>query len=457
MIDVKIIKKQKTGKSRVDLITPSNYHSLFGMSELSKKVDDLTKMWQYDPDNPDAIRTPFGVWSEQWISALGMNTGSGGGSGSGGAVYDRLDSWSSYDEQKAGYVLSAALGQDLHLNKLDKADASALYQPKGDYVTLSGNQVIGGEKEFTEIVKLHVVDFDPDVEHVLGWYSPTGNITHFTLPSLREALDVYSKQEADAKYALASDLSGYLPLTGGTLTGFITIKNAGVTMWIGPMNAGYSHMMSTKPFYFDKYIIITDKIIPNVADAYTLGDQTQRWKNVFATTINVTSSARVNNLNADLLDGMHLDEILNSNVASASRLQTEEVFTAWGQLFFANGVPQSLSGALTDVGNIVPTGHGEQILGAWGNNFAEVYAGAFQGRLDQPLVIRQYKNQPIEFYTNAIKQMELTPTGELVTNRIKIGDVMLSYDSVNNCLMVSGGGVLVEKFITALKTGTQSL
>ncbi len=59
----------------------------------------------------------------------------------------------------------------------------------------------------------------------------------------------------------------------------------------------------------------------------------------------------VGNLNADMLDGKHLAEILSSNVASATKLQTPR--TLWGQSF--NGTA-NVSGNMTGVGSITASG-----------------------------------------------------------------------------------------------------
>jgi hypothetical protein len=53
------------------------------------------------------------------VAALGQSSIQGGGSGSGGSggggtSYNRLDSWEAYDANKAGWVLSAGLGNDLN-------------------------------------------------------------------------------------------------------------------------------------------------------------------------------------------------------------------------------------------------------------------------------------------------------------------------------------------------------
>lgn len=63
--------------------------------------------------------------------------------------------------------------------------------------------------------------------------------------------------------------------------------------------------------------------------------------------IEVTSKTTCKNLNADLLDGKHLSDILASNVASATKLQTAR--TIWGQSFDGTA---NISGNMTNVGSI---------------------------------------------------------------------------------------------------------
>lgn len=59
--------------------------------------------------------------------------------------------------------------------------------------------------------------------------------------------------------------------------------------------------------------------------------------------------------NGEWLDSREI-AFTDSNVASASRLATNSTFTAWGQTYFANGVPQSVSGNMTGVGSISASG-----------------------------------------------------------------------------------------------------
>ena len=70
-------------------------------------IDKLLGWFKIDSDGN--IYTEYNFYSTKQISALGLNAGSGGG-----ISYSRLDAWSSYDSDKAGYVLSALLGYDLH-------------------------------------------------------------------------------------------------------------------------------------------------------------------------------------------------------------------------------------------------------------------------------------------------------------------------------------------------------
>lgn len=75
----------------------------------------------------------YGLYSDTYVSAKGVSSGTGGSGG--GTSYDRLDSWAEYTSAKAGYVLSALLGYDLHtrVNNL----ASSL----GGYLPLSGGTI----------------------------------------------------------------------------------------------------------------------------------------------------------------------------------------------------------------------------------------------------------------------------------------------------------------------------
>ena len=98
--------------------------------------------------------------------------------------------------------------------------------------------------------------------------------------------------------------------------------------------------------------------------------------------IEVTSNTACKNLNADLLDGKHLSDILASNVASATKLQTAR--TIWGQNF--NGT-QNVSGNMTGVGNIAMSGN------IYMNNARNIYAKNTDG------------SDMLIFYTNSSNEL----------------------------------------------------
>lgn len=87
-------------------------------------------------------------------------------------------------------------------------------------------------------------------------------------------------------------------------------------------------------------------------------------------------------LDADLLDGKHLSDILASNVASATKLQTAR--TIWGQNF--NGT-QNVSGNMTGVGNIAMSGN------IYMNNARNIYAKNTDG------------SDMLVFYTNSSNEL----------------------------------------------------
>ena len=64
-------------------------------------------------DGTYAIHAKLGLYTDGFLSALGLDTETSGGGG-GGTSYDRLDAWADYTAEKAGWVLSAALGEDLN-------------------------------------------------------------------------------------------------------------------------------------------------------------------------------------------------------------------------------------------------------------------------------------------------------------------------------------------------------
>lgn len=104
-------------------------------------------------------------------------------------------------------------------------------------------------------------------------------------------------------------------------------------------------------------------------------------------------------LDADLLDGKHLSDILASNVASATKLQTAR--TIWGQNF--NGT-QNVSGSLENVGNIYTT------------------------------------NSTFTIYRNGIYLLTSNEAGKLIINAYNANIILFGYRGTSGYIFYAGTG-----------------
>lgn len=565
------------------------------------RIGDITI--SYDATNGGLHIVGGGLYADTFISALGVNPNDGSGTGGGGGMsYDRLDAWADYSADKAGYVLSALLGNDLYQNKLGKTEAQSLYQPIGNYLTahqaldyLNVKDVRGAERlpgYFADRrMSLWFNNTGTPADgywwagfQVKGWDNTYGSwqlcaSSHNTATRNKNLYFRVGKDDAweawrtildtgnymatlDARYALSSALANYYtksevdskdyikvidcykttewndirtttgqaPLTlrafdvygseaggptvygnvleivgrnghwqpqiwfdagmsgslrhrnkdynngewgewhtlldtnnysatldgryinaaGDTMTGALTVPTLNI-VGSAASSAYITSDSATNAFVNvgGKSLMVWDSATTAVrpsnslAGQVSLGLAANRWLNVYANTINVSSAALVSNLNSDLLDGEHNGNLtaklinynndggishkvqfmqkssgwnewdapsqtwysviklnhgngdtyynrtlafnfhdsriytgrmsggtfqgwktlafLDDNVASATRLATTASFTAWGQIFFANGVPKSIEGNLNGVGDIGARG------GAYGN------------------------------------------------------------------------------------------
>ena len=97
----------------------------FQAESTSQTLDHLTQthlsvLSRLSIDN-DRLRIRGSAFTTGEFSAFGAGSGQGGGGGGG---FERLDEWSAYDASRAGWVLSAGLGWDLHtrINSFAQAD-----------------------------------------------------------------------------------------------------------------------------------------------------------------------------------------------------------------------------------------------------------------------------------------------------------------------------------------------
>ena len=198
-----------------DLILPNGKQIKIGGASLS-----------WDADN-NAIKINGNVYATGGISALGnSDTTGGGGGGLMGTIVPYAKAISLTTQNEGGEIASAWSVKMLYdkienvdvsgqlTSYLTKQEARTLYQPVGNYLT--------------GITKAQV-------EGVL-----TGNITTHT-----HSQYLTSHQDISGK-ADRSELSGYLPLTGGVLTGPLT-ANKGLVVQGRPFGGGDDEGIVIKP------------------------------------------------------------------------------------------------------------------------------------------------------------------------------------------------------------------
>ena len=142
---------------------------------------------------------------------------------------------------------------------------------------------------------------------------------------------------SQAGYAMASALSGYLPLTGGTLTGNLFLTSGSASIYVSG-SGGSMLYGSTSTFGNIGQTVIGQAL----GNTYLRGQNNPAYRK-YDSVGNYQEYAMWHSgndgagsgLDADLLDGQHLAEILASNVASATKLETAR--TIWGQNFDGTG------------------------------------------------------------------------------------------------------------------------
>ncbi len=331
------------------------------------------------------------------VVAFGPAETSGGTSASGGISAAALEA---YLKEKAyatqtwvlgqGFITSAALGA-----YITETDADARYQPKGNYltahqslthlVTLATAQTISGAKVFTAGQTIRV-----DGSALTVRSASDANNSRVALVSEADGGEVYiygkgGNYVSFKPSATAEELSlarcydgkefGKVKLSVPTLAvtnGSVTVQGD-TSAFVGKATDGTNRVVLEA---YDTrggirlYGTTGDfASIATNADAsavvfkqYAGGQYVENvgvqaaWLTamngpVTAPSFKATTTATCTNLNADLLDGKHLADILNSNVASATKLQTAR--TLWGQSFNGTG---NVSGSLSGVGSISASG-----------------------------------------------------------------------------------------------------
>ena len=184
-----------------------------------------------------AIRAKYGLYADGFLSSLGLN--SSGGGGTGGASYDRLDLWSDYTSERAGWVLSAALGYELHNRVRSLEGGSALSfttEGSGNVVTAvkkSGTAVVvtKGLTALTSHQPIYALTFQAGAFEAKK-YTPNTGVATVNIPTKTSHLSNDSgfiTAAALTGYATQSWVQGLGYITASALTPYITASTANAT------------------------------------------------------------------------------------------------------------------------------------------------------------------------------------------------------------------------------------
>lgn len=293
-------------------------------AELNKKLNkadfgasfatEMAKWFAKDPDGNIYVVNEKGFYSNSFISALGLNNSEGG---TGGTSYDRLDNWADYAEEKATWVLSALLGHELNsrVSALEAGGAtSVVTSGSGNVVTAvtKSGTVITATKGITALTS-HQAIYALTLQgngNTIGTFNPkSGNATINITPSnigaatsghkhtisiltdLGEGWDALLK-EAPSAYVIRWPAFSELTDRPSTLKGF------GITDGVNAVTVTGNGNAVTAASVNGHTLTLTKGSTFLLSSAYTAADVLAKIK-----TVDGSGSG----LDADMLDGVHLD------------------------------------------------------------------------------------------------------------------------------------------------------
>ena len=228
----------------------------------SLKIGNGTITWD---STKGCFHFSHGLYSDSFISAMGLNdSGSGGGS----ASYERLDNWTDYAEEKATWVLSAKLGNELNerLKSVETGGATSVV------TTGTGNVITAISKNGNTITATKGITALTSHQAI---YSLTlqGNgttIGTFNPKSANATINITAANIGAAAASHTHTLSALSDLKAGWSTLLKEDPKAYVTRW-----PAFSEVTS-KPTTLAGY---------GITDAYTKTDADSRYVNVSGDTM----------------------------------------------------------------------------------------------------------------------------------------------------------------------------
>ena len=284
------------------------------------------------------IKAKYGLYSDSFISARGVNP-DGGGSGGGGVYYlhELLDAAIGNPASGQALVYNGTkwVNQAIQTGLDEAAIASYLtthnyatqqwveskgylttHQSLANYVTLNtpqnitANKVFYGEERFVANGLTYTDPWSGIVcaIKVTGKVGITDSIKAASFIKANGTASQFLKADGSVDgntyLTTVNAAATYVSKAGDTMTGALTIK---APFSVESTNGTITANLTSNNFFGP--IVASNNSI-------SLGRSEARWSNVYATTINVTSTALVSNLNADLLDGYQETAYFRSNIGS---------------------------------------------------------------------------------------------------------------------------------------------
>ncbi len=379
----------------------------------------------------------YGLYSNAFVSALGVSQGSASGGGS----VDILQDWAEYTDEKATWALSAYLGYGLYQDVQSLKGGAALTVEK----TGGGNVVTGISKSGTKL-------------------TVAKGITALTSVSLATISDLNSSWDALLKAAPAVFVTRWPSISEVTGKQNLVLKlNGGTTE--GTSQFTYNGTSAKSVNITTANIGADAKFVTALG---TSGNYLKWTKN--GTTNNITVPYATN---ADMLDGTHKSGLLTALTSSASTnlsltvggtaksvadlyaTYSERLLNArtlWGQSFDGTA---NVSGNMSEVGSINFAENGAISIDAYGNIILNNNSASWSISKDSNYAIC-VRNSSLNVgigTNNPLYKLHVVGTGyfsgQLTAQSFKLGSGTISWDSDNNCFRFSHG-LYSDEFVSAL-------
>lgn len=249
-----------------------------------------------------AIRAKYGFYSDSFVSAMGVN-----GSTGGGTSFDRLDAWADYTTEKSGYVLSAYLGNDLN-TRLTSIEGGAAVSVVS---TGTGNVVSAVTKSGTTITVTKGVNALTSHQTVsnkaatLAWGTAV-TIATVGSTNITATLPANPNTDTDTKNTAGStDTSSKIFLIGATTQAANSVTYSHDTAYVGTDGCLYSGGVKVLTAHQSLANYVTLNSAQTISGKKTFSVQ-QAFSASTVAPFTVASDIVVANLNADKLDGHHV-------------------------------------------------------------------------------------------------------------------------------------------------------